>query len=113
MVEGSFEGSPESHGRKIRLLHCEIPVGESTRKRHLTESSDVVHSPVKSKEIDQMDVNSFVRPSVIAGEFVEDASDFCVVEVLVRLIVPQFDIAWNRVIDLKIKRFKYWGIITI
>ena len=49
-----------------------------------------------------MDVNSFVRPSVIAGEFVEDASDFWVVEVLVRLIVPRFDIAWNRVIDLKI-----------
>jgi len=46
-----------------------------------------------------MDINSFIGPSVISGESVEDAGDFGIVEVLVRLIIPLFDVAWNRVIN--------------
>ena len=72
---------------------------ESAGKRHLTESSDIVHRPVKTEEIHQMDVKSFVSPSIIAGEFVEDASDLWIIKVLVCLLVPLLNIAWNRVIN--------------
>ena len=95
MIKSTLEGSPESECRQIGLFHGEIPVREGTRKSHLAKSGDVVHHPVKSKKIDQVDINGLIGPGIVSDVFVKDAGNIGIVVVLVGITVPLVYIARN------------------